>query len=79
MRKLLKSVAGVVLGLGLAAAAVSLIVVVGALAAHPTDVPEEFLVMLGSAVGAIITAGILWMLVEIAGCLTLINDRKLGL
>jgi hypothetical protein len=56
-----------------------LVVVVGALLAHPGEMPEEFLVILGSAVGAIGAAGVLWLLVEIADSLTLVNDRKLGL
>jgi hypothetical protein len=68
-----------VLGLGLVTAAVSLVVLVAALLAHPSDMPEEFLVILGSAVGAIIAAGVLWLSVEIADSLTLVNDRKLRL
>jgi hypothetical protein len=79
LRKTLKSVAGLVLGLGLVTSAVSLVVVVAAPLAHPSDMTEEFLVILGSAVGAIITAGVLRLLVDIADSLTLVNDRKLGL
>lgn len=79
MRKTLKSVAGLVLGLAFIVAVVTLIIVVVSLLTHPSEMPDEALVILGSAVGAIISAGVLWLLVEIADSLTLVNDRKLGL
>jgi hypothetical protein len=80
MRNTLKSVAGFVLGLAFLAAAISLVIVaISLFGGHVGDVPESAALILGSSVGAIIGAGILWLLVEIADTLTLASDRKLGL
>jgi hypothetical protein len=40
---------------------------------------ESAAMILGASVGAILAAGVLWLLVEIADTLTAANDRKLGL
>jgi hypothetical protein len=80
IHKTLKAVAGVVLGLALVAAVISvLVVVISLLGGHLGDMNESAAMILGASVGAILASGVLWLLVEIADALTAANDRKLGL
>lgn len=80
MRKTLKSIAGIVLGIAFIAAAISLVFVTFSLfGGHLGDVNETAASILGASIGAILAAGILWILIEIADILTSVNDRKLGL
>ncbi|MGA2099175.1 MAG: hypothetical protein ABSH39_23045 [Candidatus Acidiferrum sp.] len=78
MRKTLKSIAGIVLGIAFGAAIISLVFVALSLfGGHLGDVNETAASILGASIGAILAAGILWTLIEIADTIAAANDRKL--
>jgi hypothetical protein len=80
IHKTLKAVAGAVLGLACVAGVASAVLVFISLSGgHLGDMNESAAMILGASVGAILAAGVLWLLVEIADTLTAANDRKLRL
>jgi len=80
VRKALKSVAGIVLGIAFITAIISLAFVAFSLfGGHLGDLNETAVSILGASIAAILAAGTLWILIEIADMLAAANDRKLGL
>jgi len=67
MRRTLKSFAGLVLAIAFLAAIGSLFVILASLSSgHIGDISENAVLTLASAAGAILAAGLLWTLIEIA-------------
>jgi beta-lactam-binding protein with PASTA domain len=71
MRRTLKSFAGLVLAIAFLAAIGSLFVILASLSSgHIGDISENAVLTLASAAGAILAAGLLWTLIEIADDIT---------